>query len=187
MLLRALATLGETTSFELDILGHGPMLFAWQAQANAITSANPVRFLGRVDHSEAIAHMHTADLFCFTSLRDTSGTAILEAQAAGVPVICFDHQGAHDMVDSTSGIFIPVTAPSRAVENWAHAIRGLSLDPERLLTLSHGASAKAREFLWSANGDRVNALYHKLGRESADKRNTQRDAAEGSGSVRATV
>lgn len=162
ILLRALASLGDTVSFELDILGEGPMLPAWQCEANAIHPQNPVRFHGRLDFTHAVARMQSADLFCFTSLRDTSGNVVLEAQAAGVPVLCFDHQGAHDMVDNRSGIRIAFTTPTRAVRDWAHAIRTLANDPQRLLALSHGATEKARDFLWSANGDRVNAFYRQL-------------------------
>ena len=52
---------------------------------------------------EAVAQMQSAELFCFTSLRDTSGNVVLEALAAGVPVVCFDHQGAGDMVSDAVG------------------------------------------------------------------------------------
>ena len=31
-------------------------------------------------------------MLLFPSLRDTSGTAVLEAMSMGLPVICFDHQ-----------------------------------------------------------------------------------------------
>ena len=162
VLLRALAALGETVRFELDILGDGPMLAPWQREAKRIHSTNRVRFLGRLDYGNAVARMHTADLFCFTSLRDTSGNVVLEAQAAGVPVLCFDHQGAHDMVTDESGIRIPVTTPARVIAAWAEAIRTLARDPHHLLALSHGATRNARNFLWTTNGDRVNALYREL-------------------------
>jgi glycosyltransferase involved in cell wall biosynthesis len=103
-------------------------------------------------------------VFCFTSLRDTSGNVVLEALAAGVPVVCFDHQGARDMVSAECGVKLPVTSPAAAVEDWARTLRELANDPERLLRLSEGTTEQARGFLWDKNGDRVNALYERLAR-----------------------
>jgi glycosyltransferase involved in cell wall biosynthesis len=106
--------------------------------------------------------MERADLFCFTSLRDTSGNVVLEALAAGVPVVCFDHQGVGDIVSESCGVKIAVTDPKQAIADWARALRELATDTERLLQLSAGTTAQARRFLWDANGDAVNAIYREL-------------------------
>jgi glycosyltransferase involved in cell wall biosynthesis len=114
--------------------------------------------------------MNEAEVFCFTSLRDTSGNVVLEALAAGVPVVCFDHQGAADMVSDTSGVLLPVISPGTAITDWAATLRELAEDPEYLLELSEGTTELARTFLWRANGDRINAIYDELtnGRAQTD-------------------
>ena len=162
VLLRALSQLPAHTGWQLDVLGSGPMHTAWTLEAKELGLSDRVRFLGQQDFSEAVAEMHSAHLLCFTSLRDTSGNVVLEALGAGVPVICFDHQGAGDMVDSTCGIKVPVTSPKRAYAAWAGAIATLAADPDRLFDLSHGATERARRFLWSENHKRINALYKQL-------------------------
>ncbi len=162
ILLRALAMLKGEVALELDVLGDGPMLEAWRQEA--ASAGVPVRFLGRLPFADAVQRMNAAGLFCFTSLRDTSGNVVLEALAAGVPVLCFDHQGAADMVTPESGILIPVTNPGDAAVRWANALRQLSADPDRLLRLSEGATAQARRFLWNDNGNQVNMLYRQLSR-----------------------
>jgi glycosyltransferase involved in cell wall biosynthesis len=136
-----------------------------------------VRFLGRLPFPEAVARMKGAEVFCFTSLRDTSGNVVLEALAAGVPVVCFDHQGAADMVSETCGVLLPVITPKAAVVDWAGTLRELVEDPEYLLRLSEGTTEQARRFLWDANGDRMNALYRELAEGAA------RSAAEPAGAV----
>ncbi len=165
ILLRALASLKGQIPYTLRILGAGPMEARWKAEAEHLrlnSSTTTVEFLGRLPFPDAVAEMTSAELFCFTSLRDTSGNVALEALAAGVPVICFDHQGAGDMVSNESGVKLKVTSPKRAIADWAEAIRTLAEDPQRLLRLSEGTTAQARTFLWSANGDRVNAIYREL-------------------------
>jgi glycosyltransferase involved in cell wall biosynthesis len=134
----------------------------------AQTAAGKVEFLGRLPFVEAVQAMQEAELFCFTSLRDTSGNVVLEALAAGVPVVCFDHQGAGDMVSETSGVKLKVGSPAEAVEDWARAIEGLAREPQRLLDLSEGATVQARRFLWERNGDWVNSLYARLAGQAED-------------------
>lgn len=167
VLLRALALLGPETPWQLDVLGDGPMQQAWCEEARRLHLGDHVRFLGRQTFTDAVAEMDTADLFCFTSLRDTSGNVVLEALAAGVPVICFDHQGCGDMVDDHCGIKIPVSSPRQAYRDWAEAIRALVAQPEQLLALSHGATERASKFLWSHNHQRMNEIYRTLATREA--------------------
>ncbi|HEY4354135.1 MAG TPA: glycosyltransferase family 4 protein [Acidobacteriaceae bacterium] len=179
ILLHALAQLQGKVRFTLRVLGDGAMHDVWIQEARSLglrvvlghdreadsVSHNTVEFLGKLPFQAAVAEMNSADLFCFTSLRDTSGNVVLEALAAGVPVVCFDHQGAGDMVIDTSGVKLPVTSPKRAIADWAHTLRTLSEDPARLLALSEGTTEQARRFLWSANGDWINAAYRRLAGE----------------------
>lgn len=169
VLLRALQQVSPEVPWQLDVLGAGPMQEAWLRESAQLGLGERVRFMGRQSFTDAVAEMHTADLFCFTSLRDTSGNVVLEALAAGVPVVCFDHQGCGDMVNDSCGIKIAVTRPEQAYADWARAVEGLARDPERLLRLSVGATERAKHFLWSRNHDRVNAIYQELAATDADQ------------------
>jgi glycosyltransferase involved in cell wall biosynthesis len=160
VLLRALKRV--RTPFRLTVLGDGPMRELWQAETARLGLGKQVHFRGRLPFPEAVAAMQAADLFCFTSLRDTSGNVVLEALAAGVPVVCFDHQGVGDMVTEECGIKIAVRSPEQAIAEWAAAIDALAADSARLLAMSERATARAREFLWERNGDRVNTIYQEL-------------------------
>jgi hypothetical protein len=74
-------------------------------------------------------------------------------------VVCFDHQGVGDIVTAECGIKVPVTNAQEAIPALAQAIRSMAEDRGKLLHLSDGACMRARDYLWSANGDRVNSLY----------------------------
>ncbi len=167
ILLRALTLVRPEVGWQLEVLGDGPMQAAWLAESQRLGLAGRVHFRGRQAFTDAVAEMHSADLFCFTSLRDTSGNVVLEALAAGVPVLCFDHQGCGDIVDATCGIKLPVTSPERAYRDWARAIEGLADRPEQLLQLSQGATERAGRFLWSHSHERVNAIYRSIVGEAA--------------------
>ena len=177
ILLRALAQVDPEVSWQLEVLGDGPLRARWAAEADSLGLGDRVRFLGRLPFPDAVARMNSAELFCFTSLRDTSGNVVLESLAAGVPVMCFDHQGAGDMVNEYSGIPIPVSTPQKAYAAWAGAIEALARDPRRLFALSRGATMQARSFLWSRNHDRVNHLYHRLAGQAEASSLTQAKTA----------
>lgn len=159
ILLRALRKARTQASFRLTVLGDGPMRARWAAETEKLGLGDIVRFTGRLPFSEAVAAMHHAHLFCFTSLRDTSGNVVLEALAAGVPVLTFGHQGAEDMVDHHSGVKLPVVSPGKAIEAWSRTLVELARNPERLLSMSYAAPVRAREFLWTRNGDVINRTY----------------------------
>lgn len=162
VLLRALALLHQDIAWQLDVVGDGPLRERWIAEATKLGIADRVHFLGRLPFAQAVERMDSAELFCFTSLRDTSGNVVLEALAAGVPVLCFDHQGAGDMVNEYSGVKLPVRSSRQAYLDWADAIATLAADPRRLYALSRGATVQARRFLWSRNHDRINEIYGQL-------------------------
>lgn len=167
VLLRALASLPPERAWSLRVLGDGPQRPRWQAEAARLGLRERVRFEGRLPFPQAVAAMHAADLFCFTSLRDTSGNVVLEALAAGVPVVCFDHQGVGDMVSEDCGWKLPVRTPRRALRDWAEALREAFEHPAALLRKSQAATVRARAFAWDGNGDRVNTLYGELAARGA--------------------
>jgi len=70
-----------------------------------------------------------ADLFVFTSLRDTFGTVNLEALAKGCPVMCLNHQGVGTHLPDAVAIRVPVTTPEAVVHAMAIPHR-TALNPE---------------------------------------------------------
>jgi glycosyltransferase involved in cell wall biosynthesis len=155
----ALDGLRDTVSYEVKILGDGPLRKRWTRMAHNTGVGSCCQWRGAIPLKEAIEEYGWADVFVFTSLRDTFGTVVLEALGNGVPVICFDHFGAGDAVTDTCGMKIPVTNPRDAVRALAMAIRHISEHPGALEELRSGALTRAREFLWENNAKRMIAYY----------------------------
>jgi glycosyltransferase involved in cell wall biosynthesis len=147
--------------YVLRIVGDGPERNRCIALARRLGVAEHCEWVGTVPHDQVSAQYHWADVFVFSSLRDTSGNVVLEAFSHGVPVICLDHHGARDMVSSECGVKIAVSSPSRVITEIAQAIAQLHDDRQRLFSLSQGALARAKEFLWDSNGDRMRDVYQR--------------------------
>jgi len=86
LLIRAFAkVLDAFPSTVLAFAGDGPLSDELQSLARELKIEGAVRFLGtRNDVPDLLA---SADIFCFSSLREAMGRAMLEAMFAGLPVV----------------------------------------------------------------------------------------------------
>lgn len=159
MLLRAIAALPNDVKVEVKVLGDGPALRRWQKRAERLGIANRFEWMGWLPHCEALKQYEWADMFAFTSLRDTTGTVVLEALSSGVPVLSWDHQGVRDIVTKSSGIKIDVTESETMIQEYARAISSLFRDRVRLKQLSDGALERAKDYLWLRQGERMRDHY----------------------------
>jgi glycosyltransferase involved in cell wall biosynthesis len=106
VLIDALGKMGNR-SINLDIVGDGTMLDTYMEDALTLPSAINVKFLGRVDHEDLMRDMKTYDAFVFPSVVvENCPGVLLEARAAGLPIIASDVGGVSELVDS-SGLFMP--------------------------------------------------------------------------------
>lgn len=159
LLLEALARLKGQVDFELRVVGDGSLSRRWIRQAERLGLSPHVHWVGWPPYVERDRHYQWADVFAFTSLRDTSGTGLLESLAQGLPIIGVNHQGARDIMTPESCIPIEVSSPSAVVADFASAIKSVSQDPQKLKRLSDCALARAEEYLWSLNGQEMLEVY----------------------------
>src|SRR5262249_17261122 len=98
----------------------------------------------------------------FTSLRDTSGTVLLEALAEGTPVICLDHQGAGTIVTPECGIKVPVTNRRDVHRRLCDTIALLQKDRGHCRALGVKARERAAAHLWSLQTKRIAQEYNRI-------------------------
>lgn len=162
LLIKALARIPPEVPYQLRILGEGPRGKPWRKLASRLGVADRIAWLGWLPREEAIQLYTWADVFVFTSLRDTMGTVVLEALGMALPVICLDHQGVHDVVTPECGIKIPVTNPREVVERLATAIVSLAGDRATWQRLSAGALLRAADYDWCRKGETMAAFYRRV-------------------------
>jgi len=162
LLIRALSRMPDDTRYELRILGQGPLEKRWRRLARGAGVCRNCTWMGWLPHKEATGQYDWADVFVFTSLRDTCGSVVLEALSRGLPVICLDHQGAGSVVTGECGIKIPVTTPRRVIAELRDAIVTVGRDRHILEELSRGAVERARQYQWSRHGERIADIYRQV-------------------------
>ena len=122
-LLRAFAALRKRhPEVRLEIAGAGGEERALHQLAHDLGIANAVWFLGwRV---ELAALMRTWDIYAQASLEEGFGMSILEAMAAGLPVVATEVGGIGEIVDGATGTLVP----ARDTEAMADALAVLAND-----------------------------------------------------------
>jgi glycosyltransferase involved in cell wall biosynthesis len=159
LLLDAVSQLPPDVEYELRILGRGPLEKRWRKTAEWLGVSTHCRWMGWLDQPLAIAQYDWADVFAFTSLRDTTGTVVLESLAAGTPIVCLNHQGVADVVTDDCGVKLPVTNPRDVVKSLRETLVRLHRDRKELSRLGAGAVRRAEYYAWDRQGQRMAAIY----------------------------
>ncbi len=163
LLLQALAKLPSDCDYELRVLGVGPSNRRWRQQAERLGLLPRITWAGWPDsYEQTLPHYRWADAFVFTSLRDTSGTGLLESLQMGTPIIGLDHQGASDIMTPDCALPIPVETPQQVIGDLSQAIERLSGDPQAWLAMSKAAKNRAQLFRWDRLGDRMEEVYQQV-------------------------
>ncbi|MCI8775532.1 MAG: glycosyltransferase family 4 protein [Lachnospiraceae bacterium] len=99
-LFRALAVRKEkhAADFRLAVVGDGPYREKLCSLAEELGIREDIAFVGAVPNEKVKNYCRAADLFLFSSLSETQGIVLLEAMAAGTPVLAVKASGVRDVV-----------------------------------------------------------------------------------------
>ena len=123
--------------------------------AESLGVADAVIFAG-TQHAGLERFYRAADLFILLSAFDTFGMVILEAMAAGIPVIVSPNVGAKDLVEeNVNGFILP---DFRGADAAAGRIVQL-LEVEQREAMGAAAQRKAREQTWERLAEKINEIY----------------------------
>ena len=143
----------------LVVAGEGPLRAEWQELAKRLGVANQVQFLGRVSWQEMPQLYREADVFIFTSLRDSFGTQVLEAMAHALPILTLDHQGVGCLVPKDASIKVPVQSPRETVKALGEGIRALAKNPGMRSRMGEAGWEFAKTQSWEQRAERIRTLY----------------------------
>jgi glycosyltransferase involved in cell wall biosynthesis len=156
---RAIRALAEARAagFELSltIAGDGPERSALEALARRSGVTESVRFAGFLGDEALIGEYQRADLLLFLSEHEGMPLTVLEAHAAGLPILASRFPGAEQLItDGVTGRLLPPGA-----EGAGRELTELLTDPERLRAMGRAARAHATaEFSWDSRIDRIETV-----------------------------
>jgi phosphatidylinositol alpha-mannosyltransferase len=145
----------EFADLHLVVAGDGP-----ERRAVAHLSS-PVRrrvvMVGAVPHAELPPYHAAADVSAAPAIgRESFGLVLVEALAAGLPVVATDVPGYREVItDGIDGLLVPPGDPVAL----AGAVGRVLREPDLAERLSTAARTRARDFSWDHVAGRIEAAY----------------------------
>ncbi|MBI4371561.1 MAG: glycosyltransferase [Elusimicrobia bacterium] len=114
-----------------------------------------VFFPGYLDAASKRAYLRLPDLFVSPSIHESYGLNVVEAMAAGLPVLASDHYGARDSLPPEAGRLIPFRDPAKAPPLLAGALLEMMSDRTRLKAMGAAAAAAAKGMPFSTAAETI--------------------------------
>jgi colanic acid/amylovoran biosynthesis glycosyltransferase len=154
------------TPCEFVVVGDGPLRQNLEQLASERGIRDIIQFAGGKAAAEVIGILHSADVFLAPSVTASDGdieglpVSIIEAMAAGLPVVATRHSGIPEIVaDGQSGFLVD----EHDVEGLTKHLTVLAADqPLRERMGVEGAAIAAREFDIGTLTDRLVSMYREL-------------------------
>jgi len=160
--LEALSQIERSLPVRLRIVGEGPLKAEMENLAQSLGISDRVEFAGAVPWSRMGDFYREANVFLFTSLRDSSGTVISEALAYRLPILTLNHQGAGAIVPAEAGIKVAVTNPEETVSALADGIRRLAQSPQLRKHMGEAAWIHAQSMSWQQRTKQMTEWYEEV-------------------------
>jgi phosphatidylinositol alpha-mannosyltransferase len=142
----------------LLVVGDGPLLRRARASVPR-EAAEDVVFAGRADDERADWYA-TADVVCATAREPSGGATLLEAMAAGKPVLASDVEGYRDVLQhGREGELLS----SEDEGAWARALVRISREPVRAAAYGERGRMTAQRHAWPSVTREILGLYRTLG------------------------
>lgn len=158
ILLKAVAHMAVNLPVRVLLIGDGPERANLEKLARSLGITDSVRFAGFVP--EPLTLLDTMDVFALPSLHEGIPMSLLEALAAGVPVVAAAVGGIPGMIgDSGAAQLVHSSSP----EAWAAALTSVITNPEQSRVMAkRGRRLVEEQFSMDAMVNRYCAVYAEM-------------------------
>ena len=144
-LIQAFAKSGLADSMVLVIGGDGPEMDNLRNFANNLGLADRINFAGRLGREGVASYLAGCQFFVLASPAEPFGIVIIEAMAAGAPVIAVNNAGPAEIItDGVNGLLVDRSEP----ELLAAAMQKVRSDHDLACRMGKAAKQRASEFAW---------------------------------------
>ena len=129
------------------------------AGAEPVAGATNVTWLGTLPFNEMPDLYRSADVFLFTSLRESMGSQIIEAAAQGLPIVALDLHGVSTFVPDDASIKVPLSGPEETIRALSRGLGIVLSDEKRRVAMSKAAWRFGQSHTLAARAAYINAVY----------------------------
>jgi len=143
----------------LALVGDGP----YRQQLETLFAGSATHFVGYLAGEDLAAAYASGDAFLFPSSTETLGLVLLEAMAAGCPVVAANRGGIPDIVsDGVNGCLYEPDGPDGGAGSLTAATRRLLEDRTQLQELRGAARQEAERWGWGGATEQLRGYYRQV-------------------------
>ena len=143
----------------LALVGDGP----YRQQLETLFAGSAAHFVGYLAGDELASAYASADAFLFPSSTETLGLVLLEAMAAGCPVVGANRGGIPDIVsDGENGCLYDPEGPDGGAGSLTAATLRLLGDPSQRQQLRRNARQEAERWGWTGATEQLRSYYREV-------------------------
>ena len=145
----------------LVIIGAGPEMKRLSALAHHLAIGERVVFTGQIPPNEVAEQLSRSSMLVLASKSEGRPNVVLEAMAAGVPVVASDIGGVRELIGNNErGLLFPVGDAGQLAER----IKSIVVNPDFGSCIAIRASQWLREqdLSWERTAQRYSELYHQV-------------------------
>ncbi|TFG04426.1 MAG: glycosyltransferase family 4 protein [Promethearchaeota archaeon] len=142
----------------LSIIGSGPEEAYLKQLCRDLNLGNSVKFYGKIPHHQVLHYLLNADVFIFPTRGEGLPNAVLEAMAAGLPILAARRSGLRELVrDGVNGYLYPLGERSVA----ATRLQTLIENREKCNAMGIESRRFAEKYNWTGIIQHLLVLYHR--------------------------
>jgi phosphatidylinositol alpha-1,6-mannosyltransferase len=139
----------------VELVGDGDLLKVYQTLVQQLGMQEQVTFSGYVAREQIAAHYAAAHVFVLPSFNEGMSVAMLEAMAAGLPLICTRTGGASELVQEHGLTANGFTFAWGDLDALTAALRCLALDRPLARRMGAASRTHAARFTWECASERI--------------------------------
>lgn len=172
----------EFPSRELIVVGSGPREAALRRRAERTGVADRIRFVGDVSRGEIARYYASAELLVLPTRWEGQPLSVLEAWAAGLPVVTTDVDGVRELVDHGENGYLVEPMSAEAL---ADGIRYALQNPDEADEWGRaGRETVEQEYSWERCAERTRRVYRSVTERGIQEERTPKQERSSSWTVR---
>lgn len=155
-----LEMLPQNIEYELRVVGDGELRKHIEERALSTNLNGKVKVIGSVPYTMMNSEYSEANALVFCSLRESSGTVILEAMKNGLPIISLNRFGASLILDNQNAWLVNGEDIEAYKQTLYDSLIECIQNPTVTVEKGRYAFKKAQELTWTKKVERYKEIYH---------------------------